>query len=121
MSHIFYLIGLIAIIWEIIVVTSPQRVVNTMASMKGKKVEGVTKTQKALSFYMLGYLLWCLVGLFSSQWVLFGFILLLGLIPKKNIVMCFLNGLISLGLLVFIILNAYHLHINVLSLVKSYF
>lgn len=40
MSHIFYLIGLIAIIWEIIVVTSPQKVVNTMASMKGKKWKG---------------------------------------------------------------------------------
>ena len=121
MSHVFYLIGIIAMIWEMIVITSPQRVVDCMKSMKGKKMEDVTKTQKALSFYNLGYLIWCFVGLFSTQWVLFGFILILGLIPKRNIVMCFLNGLISLGILVFIILNVYHLHIDVLSLIKSYF
>ena len=83
MSNIFYMFSIIAIIWEIIAVTNPIRISKFIGSFNNKEMDGLNKKQKALSFYMLGYLIWSIIGLFTSQWILFLILIGLGLLPKK--------------------------------------
>jgi len=113
--------SIIAIIWEIIAVTNPIRISKFIGSFNNKEMDGLNKKQKALSFYMLGYLIWSIIGLFTSQWILFLILIGLGLLPKKSPILTFINCLISLCLLVFIILNVYHLHFDLLSIIKNWF
>ena len=121
MSNIFYFLTIISIIWEIIVVSSPIRVSKFIKSFNNKEMDGLTKKQKTLSFYMLGYLIWCIIGLFTSQWVIFLLLIGFGLFPKKLPILTFINGLISLCLLMFIIVNVYHLHLDLFSIIKNWF
>lgn len=65
---------------------------------------------KFIDFCMLIYSLFSFIGLFSSQWLLFIPLIILGFIPRKWKVWVFIDALISLILIVFIILNKYHLH-----------
>ena len=121
MNHIFYFLSGLAILWEIIVVTSPTKVTKFIKSYENKNIDGFTKTQKNLSYCMLGYIVWCLIGLVSSQWVIFLILLLLGIINKRIAIITFITGLLSLLLLMFMLLNLYHFHIDLFSLLKSYF
>jgi hypothetical protein len=121
MSHIFYFLGVLAILWEVIVVTSPIRVTKFINSYGNKSVDGLTTKQKNLSYCMLGYVIWCIVGLITNQWVIFVLLLSLGMVSKKRMILTFITGILSLLLLVFMLINVYHLHINLFSLIKSYF
>lgn len=121
MINIFYFFSIIAIIWEIIVITNPTRISKFIGTYNNKEMDGLTPKQRSLSFYMLGYLVWCILGLFTGQWILFLLLLILGLFPKKLPILTFINSLISLFLLVFIVLNVYHLHFDLLSIIKNWF
>jgi hypothetical protein len=121
MNHVFYFLSVLAILWEIIVVTSPIKVTKFIKSYESRHVDGLTKTQKNLSYCMLGYIVWCLIGLVSSQWVIFLILLLLGIINKRRPILTFITGLLSVLLLIFMLLNLYHFHIDIFSLIKSYF
>lgn len=124
MKHIFYFLTLFPILWEMINLYNPRKVHNFISSyksIKGKSIEDYTLNQKSFTYFNVGYLIWTFIGLFSFQWVLFIFLFALGLIPKKIIVLRWIDGLVSFLILVFIILNAYHLHIDVSHLVMNYF
>lgn len=121
MSNIFYFFSIIAIIWEIMVVRNPIRISKFIDTYNNKEMDGLTKKQKNLSFCMLGYLIWCILGMFTSQWVIFLLLLILGLFPKKLPILTFINGLISLFLLVFVVLNVYHLHLDLVSIIRNWF
>lgn len=62
------------------------------------------------------YLLWTFGGLFTFQWPVFLFLLLLGLIPKRKLSLRRADALISLLVLIFIVINAYHLKIDISQL-----
>jgi hypothetical protein len=121
MINIFYLFSIVAIIWEIMVVRNPIKISKFIGSYNNKETVVLTKKQKSISFCMLGYLIWCILGLFTGQWILFLLLLILGLFPKKVIILTFINGLISLFLLVFIVLNVYHLHFDLVSIIRNWF
>lgn len=121
MSHIFYFFILFPMVWEMIVITHPVKITNLVKSFKGLKVEDITPRQRRLGNYMLGYLIWCFVGLVTNQWVFFLVLVILGLIPKNKPVTTLLNGVLSLATLVLIILNEYQFNVNVYSLIKSWF
>ena len=121
MSNIFYFLGGLAILWEIMVVTSPIKVTKFIKSYEDRDINGLTKTQKNLSYCMLGYIVWCLIGLVSSQWVIFIFLLFLGMFSKKRAILTFITGLLSFLLLIFMLLNVYHFNIDLFSLIKNYF
>jgi energy-coupling factor transporter transmembrane protein EcfT len=119
MNHIFYFLAIFAIIWESLVVTNPRKVGDFVKSFRATKDK--TTMQNTYSFFALGYILWIIIGFFSSQWVLFLAMFLMSyIIPKRWVVTRFLDALISLSILIFMVINVYHLHIDVHELVKQF-
>jgi hypothetical protein len=102
--------------WEIYVIRHPKKVALFSASLKAKKASELTDTQKGFLFMMLLYYIWIMVGLLSSQWVLFLFFVIISFIPKKHFILRLMDGMVSVAILVFIMINAYHLHIDLFAL-----
>jgi hypothetical protein len=121
MSNIFYFFFIFAIIWEMICVTSPNKVSEFVKKTVTTTNDKRTTKQNSFLFWMFGYFFWVLVGLMSSQWVLFGCLLVLSLIPKKYVVVRFFDSILTFLVLLFIIINKYHLHIDLYSLLLEYF
>lgn len=117
MIHIFYILALFPIMWEIIVSSSPRKVSNFVKEFKGLSMDESTSEQKTLANFMLVYLIWNIIGLFTGQWMLFIIILGLGIIPKNNVFLTFINGFVSLCILVFMLINQYHLHIDLFKMI----
>lgn len=87
-----------------------------------EKMKALTEDRElASSVYMhLFYMIWLFFGLFSPlNWPIFLFLLLESFIPKRIFLLRFADGVISLSLLLFAFLNAYHLHINVFEFLKG--
>jgi len=116
MKHLFYFIGIVPILWELICVLDTKKVHKFHLKLKAKKYDEMDSSQKAITFLMLFYVLWILVGLFSSQWIIFTFYFILGIIPKNKIWHRKFDGILSVLMLVFIILNVYHFHIDIWSI-----
>ena len=115
MKHIFYFLTIIPILWELRVISEPARVndfIKRYKETKGTKFEDRSANQKAFLFFSLFYTFWVFTGFLSSQWPLFILLFALGRITKTNVVVRFLDGAVSLIILMFIVLNAYHLNID---------
>lgn len=117
MVHIFYIFILFAIIWEMLTITQPTKVSDFMNKYIHMDSEKATAKQSKLANYMLGYAIWCLVGLVTNEWVLFLILIILGFVPKSNPKITFINGLLSFIVLILIILNAYHFHADIISMI----
>ena len=115
MTTLFYLFGILAILWEFAVLTDTNKI-HYFLGNKEKNKDNDNYTN--LSFLMLGYFLWAIVGLFSSQWILFLVLIVLSIIPTKHIVLRWIDSLLSLLILLFILINKFHLHIDILSLLQ---
>lgn len=90
-----------------------------VTGMKDLKYDAMSSTQKSFMFLALGYIVWSLVGIFSSQWLIFLLLFAIGRIPKKWVWLRWLDSFISLLGIVFLILNAYHFHLDLFGLLKS--
>lgn len=78
------------------------------------------------SLFVLGYLLWILVGLFTSQWLFFAGLLFLSVISttvRKTKKMTFtwnlIDSILTIGLLLCIIVNKYSVHASNLKIWKD--
>ena len=69
------------------------------------------ETFKSLLKLDMFYAFYILIGLFSSQWVLFLAIIILSVIKDKTTSWIKIDALLSLALLVSIIINKFHLHV----------
>ena len=119
MKHIFYFLTILPIIWEIANLTNTKRVHDfafNLRKMKGKKITEYTQKQKEIVFWMLGYIIWNFIGLFTFQWPVFLVFFLIGLIPKRVMWFRWIDSFISLIILLFIVLNAYHFKIDIWNL-----
>ncbi len=115
MKHIFYLITIIPLMFELLNVYNPKRYnrfMNQFKKDKKKSWDKWTKNQKNISVLMLFYIMWSFVGLFSSQWLTFLVLIFISFIPKKGVYMRFIDSFITVLILLFIIINRYHLDIN---------
>lgn len=115
MKHLFYAISIMPILWEMAGITEPKRVQSFLERLRNKKNEKpivYTSTEKRFLQMQFLYFVWGFIGLFTNQWPLFLVLFLISLIPKRNIVLKWLDALYSFLLIVFILLNEYHLHIN---------
>lgn len=113
--------GVFALIFELYAMSSPKKVTIFTEGMRKLKTTDYTSEHKTYALLMLIYMLWTVAGLFTSQWVLFVFMLILSVIPKRVFWWVSIDGAISASVILFIILNKYHLHIDVLEYVKSLF
>ena len=124
MKHIFYFFAFFAILWEginIIYTKEIYKKVIRIISLKKENFKELADGQKYFLFFMFGYFLWIFTGLFTFQWPIFLLLFLMGLIPKKWIVIRWIDAFISLVILIFILINAYHLHIDIFPILKSLF
>jgi hypothetical protein len=116
MKHVFYFFAIAAITWEAVCFLNPKKVSDFIKRTKESLSNGLSDfsmTQTAFTFLSFGYLAWTLVGLFSSQWVLFLALMLLGFIPKRFVWYRAFDAFVSFVILLFIVLNAYHFKIDV--------
>lgn len=67
------------------------------------------------------YNIFIIVGILSSQWVFFLILYLTGFIPKKTETAYVMDGIFSLSIIFLIILNRFHLHINLTEYLLSFF
>ena len=121
MQHIFYVLLLIPIMYELIVLYNTKKIHAKVKKMKGsnRKWDQMTDNEKLLSVTTLMYLLITFFGLFTFQWYLFLFLILTTLIPKKSsITFRFIDSLIGMLILIFAIVNKYHLRIDLIDLIK---
>lgn len=130
MTHLFYALLVIFILVEMFILCDSKRVFRGIERMrkiaKEKKRNGTKVTTDdyggGITLYVgeqIIYLLYCLVGLMSSQYLLFALILVMGLIPKRWLWLLRVDSVITIGILLFIMLNKYHFHINLYHLIFS--
>lgn len=123
MSYIFFSLAIFAIMYELIVVMNTRKVSKFITNMKHKKGSEYNKKENVFAFLLLCYFIWGMVGLITSQWVLFLAKFIIGIItPNKYIVTRWINAFISFLLLTFMLINKFHLHIDLgnylISLIK---
>lgn len=125
MTHVFYILIAFFIFVELIVLFSQKNIHSAV-----KRLKKLNKEKKGkLSFDEIGasmtlyqsigiiYLIYSFVGLMSSQWVLFALIILLAFIPKRWLWWRYVDSIVTLLILAFILLNKYHFHIDMFHLI----
>lgn len=113
MSYIFFSLAIFAIMYELMIVMNTRKVSKFITNMKHKKGSEYNKEEKVFAFLLLCYFIWGMVGLITSQWVLFLAMFIIGIItPNKYIVTRWINAFISFLLLTFMLINKFHLHID---------
>ncbi len=122
MTHIFYIGLIIFIIYEVYSFLNAEKI-NTRQTEYKDLSKDVNKEYFLwknggflikLSLFNMFYFIYVFVGIFSSQWLLFLAILLLSLIPKKTVAVRRIDSVLTIIILLFILINKYHLHINIL-------
>lgn len=126
MTHVFYLLVVFFLAVEVIVLSMERTVHNAMAAYKlqekefGKgKVPFECRNPKLVVYSILGAFYWivCLAGLMSTQWLAFATIIALALVPKRWLWWRYIDTVLSILLLLYIILNKYHFHIDLFTLI----
>lgn len=111
---VFYLFGIFPILWEGYSLFNPRQTKNFVDTLLATKTEDRTDIQKTYSFLTFGYFIWIAIGMMTAlNWPLFMVIILLGFIPKNYLIIRMLDSFISLSLIIFAFVNAFHLHIDV--------
>ena len=142
MSTIFYLMTIQFIWYELVWITRPFEKTNEVKEFdllqkqfKGKKWNDFSKEYKSelkSKLWLVLMTLWMFLGLFTSQWIAFLFILVFNFIviaPLSKLlkysvgytILHWFNSIIGFVFGIFIIINHYHLNINLTELFLQYF
>lgn len=125
MTHVFYILIAFFIFVELIVLFSQKNIHSAVKRLKklNKEKKGKLSLDEigaSMTLYQsigIIYLIYCLVGLMSSQWVLFALIILLAFITKRWLWWRYVDSIVTLLILAFILLNKYHFHIDMFHLI----
>ncbi len=135
MKHIFYIIGIWFMVYELRWIMNPAKrikmrkfyykhkhIPHNLRGNKLKKLLGNYAVENVILFF------WLIVGLFTFNWFLFAAILIFNVIvigqlnKKANdywfLVINWLNSVIGFVFVIFIIVNEYHLRIDLASLLN---
>jgi len=119
METIFYLFTFFAIIYELSKLHEPKKFQLKLEKMKKDKADGksTSANENTFVFLVIGYVFWTFTGLLSSQWLIFLSTLLIGLLltgygKKTPIFLRRLDSLITVLLFLFMLINKFHLHID---------
>lgn len=112
-QYLFYIWAFLAILFEVCKLSPKgwREYMSQMKYLKDKKKDYST-TEAVFILLQVLYFLWIFVGFFSSQWILFGSIFLLSFIPKKIYIINFIDSVLTIGILLFMIVNKFHLHLD---------
>jgi hypothetical protein len=127
LTAVFYILVLLCITVEIQTLTDTERVIRASKTLKEKQAEGSLDTLVGFDKnYMITssfYTVIALIGLFSSQWPVFLLMLAMGIIMsltyKHSVIGRKIDSVISVSLLLFIIINKYHLHLDLVGFLKT--
>ena len=131
-AFFFYIWGLIALWYEVwkLDYSNFQQIQRLRDKIKANKdldsnqlLKKLSDTEKIFSVLSLLYVLWCIIGLFTSQWVLFIGIFLFSQFHRifKGYAWNLIDGIVTIAIIGFIIINRYHLHIPVFHELLNYY
>jgi hypothetical protein len=121
METIFYILGMIPIMAELLVLGNPKKYYDAIHKLR----ETDDKDEKAaiISDMSTGctlqafYAVWTFVGLATFQWPIFLFLILFGFAMQKSRLswrfakpLYYVDGVLSIAILLFLIINGIHLH-----------
>ena len=113
MEHVFYLIVAFFLFFEIVSLVSVRKIHASVNKYRDlSNAQDMSATFATYFVLNVVYYLSCVVGLMSSQWICFIILLALSLISKRHISWRIIDGVISILILLFVILNKYHFHID---------
>ena len=124
MTHLFYLLGVLFIIYEMWVIANAKNISQFVTMMRdykkqnGKRYDVTEPRHIAFAFFNFFYLGWAITGLMSSQFIIFAALFLVSMTPHRRWIVRTINGCLSIIILAMILLNKYQLHIDFLSLLK---
>jgi hypothetical protein len=143
MKHIFYFIGILYILYEINFLLKPFAHVQKVKKMK--ELSDENKTNKwskysdeykdiifTIAFPNALIFFWSFLGLLTFNWVAFTFLIFFNfivIVPISKLfnfnlaytILHWLNSLLTIVIVIFIIINSYHLKLNLFDIVKGWF
>lgn len=126
MEYIFYSFVAMFLIMEILCLTQEKRIHQAHKEYKKQEKEYgfgkvpcsvMNKNLVALNIANFVYAIFMFIGLMSSQWLSFSIVILLAFIPKKWLWWRYVDGIITIIILLFAIINKFHFHIDVLQFI----
>lgn len=113
MEHVFYLLVSFFLAFEILSLFAVKKIHASVNKYRDlSNVQDMSATFATYYVVNVLYFLTCVIGLISSQWACFLLILALCFIPKRYLTWRIIEGVISILILLFVILNKYHFHID---------
>lgn len=113
MEHVFYLLVSFFLAFEILSLFAVKKIHASVNKYRDlSNVQDMSATFATYYVVNVLYFLTCVIGLISSQWACFLLILDLCFIPKRYLTWRIIDGVISILILLFVILNKYHFHID---------
>lgn len=112
MTTLFYFLAIFPLAYEMMAVADTKKVHNFIMNMRDKQVSDMTEKEKNFSILQFLYFTWSVVGLFTINWPVFSLMFFLSLIPQKNMYVRMLNSFVTFIVLIFILINYFHLNIN---------
>lgn len=113
MEYVFYLLVSFSLAFEILSLFAVKKIHASVNKYRDlSNVQDMSATFATYYVVNVLYFLTCVIGLISSQWACFLLILALCFIPKRYLTWRIIDGVISILILLFVILNKYHFHID---------
>lgn len=122
LAHIFYFVGIVALLFETYVLFNPASHIARRKRILGKDNDARTTSEKAWLVLIFFYNLWIIIGLLSDQSL--GFLLLFVLLRmpgKKFTAIQVLRSLLCGLLVLFLLINHFHLMNNWVRMVQFFF
>lgn len=126
----FYFMGILPMIYEIWSLSNwtvlndlDKKVKTAKAANKSLRGLQVTELEGCIGIFNIIYFAWLVIGLFSSQWIVYMVVILISFLSKPlwSKAWKMFDSVFTLLLLFFAVLNAYHFHINIGGLIWNYF
>lgn len=121
MSHIFYFFSIFALTWEIYTILNTAKVHAFIIRFKNTDhtKKELSEKEATFSFFAMGYFVWLLVGIITFQWPIFLLLFLSSLMPKRFMIIRWIDSFVTSIALLYIILNAYHFKVDVWQVILN--
>ena len=118
MTTLFYLLLIIPLLYELVSLMNVEVYEFARKTYCTKEIKTKDQTTNQKAYMLCGglYLILTFIGLVSSQWLLFLAIFLINIMPRKiryNRIVFLFDTFICSAILLFVILNHFHFHIDI--------
>lgn len=120
LTDFYYLTGLFfMVVMEFTSMRNPQHVLDVLEKSKGKEWEQYDRSTRVHAILNTMYAAWITIGAASDQFLLFGAVLLLSLVPKKWAWYIRIDAAITSAIILFMVLNHFHWKMDVWNALTS--